>query len=165
MAKRKPKIKKKTKFKKSTHAIVDQRVSKIADMLLSGYTRSIILRYIAENTDWKVKTRQVENYIQKANDRITKDNLLQLSRNKILAVARYLLIFREAMEKGDYSNAIKAHNSVDNITGVKAPDKIEATVLQENITDDEIDQIMKKYDVDKRIKTRRSKKDSVASAK
>lgn len=51
---------------KATKAETLMRTEEIYGLLLRNKTRKEILAFVEQQTDWNIRTRQVDNYIQKA---------------------------------------------------------------------------------------------------
>ena len=111
-------------FKKATKAIQLQIIEAIQELLLSCAPRRIVLQYVTK--EWGIKTRQIDIYIKKANERIyaksneTTDDMI----NKALK-EREQIAFK-AEQKGDMQTALRALSDRDRIKGI-----IKNTVIHE----------------------------------
>lgn len=85
--------------KKATNYEIIQRVKTVIDFLLDGLSRYEILQYTAEN--WKLHTRQTDQYIEWANTRIGRmaKKTEEHAFNKIRA--RLERQYRRAVQKDD----------------------------------------------------------------
>ena len=45
---------------------MDARAEQVLDLVVAGLTRAQVIKYVAEKTDWKIKTRQVDRLIARA---------------------------------------------------------------------------------------------------
>jgi len=115
-----------------TKAELDERVTKVAELLLKGASRSKILRYSAES-GWNVKTRQVEDYITKATARIIEDNKTDTETEIAKAQARYNDLYLMALQAKDHRGALQVQNSVMDRFGYSAAQKTDITSGGEKI--------------------------------
>ena len=58
------------KEEKSTSFEKEQRIDIVCEMLIKGLSNSQMFRYVSEKTNWGISTRQVENYIAEAKEKI-----------------------------------------------------------------------------------------------
>lgn len=89
---------------KSTRAGTKLRITKVAEMLLQGFSKQDIVTYTA--TNWNVGQRQTENYMadaQKEIDSVCNDKIQGV---KNLTLLRLENLYKESYQKGDYKTAL-----------------------------------------------------------
>jgi len=97
--------------KKSTKAIIAQRVAKVLELRLAGAQFHNIKQYAAENDPetgrpWGVSDRQLWNYINQA-ERSLKDNLEKLQGHLLVVhLARREALYAQTLQTGDYRTAL-----------------------------------------------------------
>lgn len=79
-------------FKKSTVAEIDNRVSEVMALLLSGTTRSGIVRH---GSKWGVSSRQIDDYIAAATKEIKEVNSLTLQENQGIILSNLWALFKQ----------------------------------------------------------------------
>jgi hypothetical protein len=109
------------KENKSSKVIFEQRVSIIAEMLLSGLRRFEIMQNIATHEvfkTWKVSERQIDNYISSA----TKIIQGGISENqKVIfeqSSSRYDFLYKKLINVKDYKNAVLVVEKKANLHGL-----------------------------------------------
>ena len=85
---------------RKTAAEVEQRIAVVYGLLTDGRSRYEVMQFIADETDWGISERQIDNYIQGARDRLMKD--CQMEREAFMAEALqgYRSIRNQAERKG-----------------------------------------------------------------
>lgn len=106
--------------KRSTKIETDMRVYQVYKLLLNGYHRSDIIRFVMERTDWGVGEASVERYISLANREFEKYGIEpSIKRERGKALARYNLIYRKQMDEEDYKGARDTQARIDKISGLE----------------------------------------------
>ena len=103
--------------KKATNAISAKRLDEVYQLLLDGYNRAEILQYCAEN--YKIKDRQADIYIQKANEKIL--NLYSDDDKKTMLnkhIAMKYAIYQKLMDDCDYKEANKILESIERMINI-----------------------------------------------
>ena len=95
---------------------VNQRVILIANMLVEGKSRSSIIHYSSDN--WNIGERQVDKYISKAREIITKETIRNLEFDYAKAIKRYEDLYRKALEIEDYRLALAVNKEISNLQGL-----------------------------------------------
>lgn len=90
-----------SKQNKCTNGEMNERINKVYQLIIDGFNRRDICRYVSKNTDWDIGNRQVDEYIKKANDIIiehateTRDEFYKKCQN------RFLDLYKKAMSMKD----------------------------------------------------------------
>lgn len=114
--------------KKSTTATVELRTAKVAELLISGWSRARICEY-ALKMRWGVSDGQVDRYIASARDRIKAGCSKDTEAKCALAEARHEQLYGKAVESGDLRlalNVIKEQRALQGLNespGTKPHDK------------------------------------------
>lgn len=95
---------------KSSISIVNERVTEVAEMLISGETRTSIVQYGTES--WEVAERQIDKYIARARKLIQKEVIKDLEYDYAKALRRYEDLYRVGIEKENYKLAISANREI-----------------------------------------------------
>lgn len=106
------------KKRKSSKYICNQRIDLIIELILAGAKRSNILQYITEKENWDVKTRQIENYIRKANDYIQDHS--SKNRNKLInkTIAQLEYLYMKSNLQNNYKTSLLALRELINLTNL-----------------------------------------------
>lgn len=78
---------------KGTDIEITNRKKEIFEMVIKGASKRVILRYCADN--WKLKTRQVENYLKEINEEIR--NSFKEEKKEILS--KYIIMMQDLYRK------------------------------------------------------------------
>lgn len=88
---------------KSTDAEMEQRVTEVYDLLLTGTSRPAILAHASK---WEVDARSVDTYIRRAKAEIKKQAAVERDNALGLAFARLELLFQRTLSAKDYRGAL-----------------------------------------------------------
>ena len=144
--------KKKTK---STSAEYNRRVEYVMELLkLKNYTRAEILQYVSKNTDWKVTSRQIDNYMADANARLIEDFKNSTQREKIITKIYNRLedIYERADDMEDLNTMRGVLKDYREVFGIDAPKTTEnkTEITQNTVQPIEVKVIEAKYTHEKR---------------
>jgi len=101
---------------KSNQITLQQRVSKVAELLLNGVSRVDIVQYASKK--WKVTDRQADTYIAKAKDEIESSISRKVEFNYAKAERRFEDILRKALERGDLRTALTTTKEIATLQGL-----------------------------------------------
>ena len=101
---------------KTEKHIVDERIAKIAEMMIHGKTRQEILHFVS--LTWHLSKRQGSNYIMDARAFITNDIVKDVRFDFAKAVKRYELLFTKAFEGKDYRLAASVNEKICTLEGL-----------------------------------------------
>ena len=105
---------------KSDNAELRRRVDDVLTLMLSGFRRSQIIKYIAENrADWDIRERMVDAYIQKANALIEETKIPERDFLINQAVARLEMMLAKALNVQDIKTALSVQKEIDDLLGLK----------------------------------------------
>jgi hypothetical protein len=90
---------------KSDNATIARRVDEIFRLRIDGAKRQTILRYTSEN-GWGVSERQIETYIRRADEMLTKRREKNRELTFALHLARRERLYAEAVKAKDYRIAL-----------------------------------------------------------
>lgn len=93
------------KPKKATNAVVLQRVEEVLAIRLDGAQLHDIRRYASEN-GWGVSDRQLERYIEKADQVLVERRHKRWNRMKALHLARREALYARALQAADLRTAL-----------------------------------------------------------
>lgn len=104
-----------------------QRVGKVEECLMLGYTRSKILEEIGQK--YGVGESQVENYMTAAYKRIREINDRNLEDTRAWLFRKYIEVFNRAVEAGNIQEQRGCLNSIAKISGAEqAPEERPAAI-------------------------------------
>ena len=105
--------------KKATHAEIEERVTVVYTLLIRGASREEILRHGAEK--WTLATRQMEDYLARANRRLKE--LAAFIREEEIGRARAQLhdLYGKNMKVQDYRSALAVRKDLSELLGLYAP--------------------------------------------
>jgi hypothetical protein len=111
---------------KATNAQSQARQTAIIEMLLSGYSRSDIVQYCANV--YKIKARQTDVYIGKANIEIDGLFSKKKKQNASIAIARYNDLYKRSLKIQDYRECRQVQDAINKMLGINEPDRSEIKV-------------------------------------
>ena len=105
--------------KKATHAEIEERVTVVYTLLIRGASREEILRHGSET--WSLTTRQVEDYLSRATQRLKA--LAAYVREEEIGRARAQLhdLYGKNMKVQDYKAALQVRKDLSELLGLYAP--------------------------------------------
>lgn len=115
---------------KPTKAEIAQRVSTVYDMLLVGSTRSQIIQYVANKTNWDVSNRTIDNYIQRANAKFEEDAKTHRERELGRALARLNMLYQKTLQIQDYQRCLAIQKELNALLGLYEAQKFEITGIK-----------------------------------
>lgn len=137
--KRKPRI---------TAAEMTRRVDQVAELVLAGLSRSEILRYVSEKTDWGVSERTVDTYLARANEKLQAEGKRDRAAEFGKALARLETLYRKALTGNNYKTCLSIQKEIAQLmalhqqpeTGITMDDihvlmRALASVIQEHVED------------------------------
>lgn len=106
---------------KANNAESDRRTETIVGLLVIGLSRKEIIQYCAEKTDppWKLATRQIDAYIQKANKKLGEASNINIEKEIGLAVSRMEDLFKRNIGIQDYKTALATQKEKSELLGLK----------------------------------------------
>jgi len=111
------------KEKKSSYAVVQERVLHLMP-LISRMPYMSILRYVAENTDWGVSTRQIDNYIAKAKEAM-KEQYTEVKKGiREQSLNNLANLYNDSYAVGDFKNCLAIQKEVNNLFGLNEKEEI-----------------------------------------
>lgn len=100
---------------KSSKAEVNQRVTEIQALIMSGYTRSYMLQY---GSKWKISDRQIDDYIKMATTVIKEINQSTLQDNQAIITGQLWDLFRAARADANVAECHKILMSIAKLKGL-----------------------------------------------
>ena len=110
---------------------IAERVNVVTEMILDGMIRADMIQYASkilpetQKPRWDVSSRQIDTYISKANQQISKQYEKDIKHLTKSVFSKYKHIHRKLMNVKDYKGAIIALDRIVNLTGIEAPKKLE----------------------------------------
>lgn len=101
---------------KSNINTINQRVIKVANMLIEGKSRISIVHYSSEN--WNIGERQVHKYITKARELIKAEIVKNLEFDYAKATRRYEDLYQKAIDEKDYRLALSINKELTVLQGL-----------------------------------------------
>jgi len=101
---------------KSSIITVNERVMKVADMLIGGKSRISIIHYGSDT--WSVGERQVEKYLAKARELIKGGIVKNLEFDYAKAIRRYEDLYQKAIDEKDYRLALSINKELTVLQGL-----------------------------------------------
>ena len=101
----------------TTQAEIEYRVAIIATLVLRGKSRFDIVQFGTKK--WKIKDRQVDEYIKKAKDKIEEESQSTIASDIATARARLQMLFDKAVGNEDWGLARVINKDFIEFTGVK----------------------------------------------
>jgi len=105
--------------KKASHAEIEERVTTVYTLLIRGASREEILRHGAEK--WTLATRQMEDYLARATERLK--TLAAYVREEEIGRARAQLhdLYGKNLKVQDYKSALAFRKDLSELLGLYAP--------------------------------------------
>lgn len=117
---------------------LERRINLVIDLLIAGFRTNEIYHYISTakkeeggyKFDWhNISTRQIDVYIQRANEFFRENSDIDRRREVGKAALRYQTIYKKAFFEKEYYSAIRALERMDKILGTEAPIKIDQNMV------------------------------------
>ena len=136
-------------LKRVTKAELSERVSQVVDLLLGGAGPRDIKRFAARpEVNWGVSPRQIETYIQKANDVIAAEADRDRGRAFNKAVTRLERLYGRCISTEKFSTALDTQKELNALHGLYPASKHLNINLEDrkgpdltNLTDEELDHL------------------------
>lgn len=106
---------------KSTLAEVEKRINKVFDLLVNGATREQIFQYASEKAQWGVTQRQLDNYIAKANERISSIGKIHRELELGRAIARLHHLYFLSITLQNFSVALGVQKELNKLLSLNPP--------------------------------------------
>lgn len=90
--------------KKCSNAEIEARVGEVLDLVLTGSTRSEIVRY-GSKQGWGVSSRQIDDYIADARAEIAEINKITATETMEMIVRNMWMLFKRCIAKDDFQTA------------------------------------------------------------
>ncbi len=103
---------------KSTNLEIETRIQVVMKMTLQGFAKPDIVRFSAQN--WKVKSRQIDNYILKAKNEIQAIAATRKEEMTYLAVARFEDLYQKAYKNQDWARCESIQGNINKLLGLNA---------------------------------------------
>lgn len=111
-----------TKRRRSTKAELAVRVTAVANLLLNGYDRTGVQRFVArERKSWGVGPDQVDNYISQAGTMIDAVGVVDVEREKRKAHRRFEMLYQTAIAGGLVSTALRIQRAINRLHNLEPP--------------------------------------------
>jgi hypothetical protein len=105
----------KGKSVQATKAEQELRIEKVYNMLIDSYSRYSILQFTAK--EWKLNTRQSDEYIAKATEKIKEHAKETIEDFTNESKAKFKKLFNIAMKNKDYREARQVIDTMSNVLG------------------------------------------------
>lgn len=125
------------KITKPTAAQVEARVAEVVDLLLSGLTRTEVVRFTAKT--WNINSRQTDEYLARAKKEIMEVNKATYEENLATMAKTLWREFRRSHEPKDRVAVLKLLSHIHGLGSTKLI--IEEKRELESLTDDELDEL------------------------
>jgi inorganic triphosphatase YgiF len=99
------------------------RITEVVRLLSMGLRPSEILQYISEKTTWGISERQVENYIQKANEEIKQSSKFDRDQEIGKSIQRLEYLYKSNLVIQDYKAALSTLKAKIEMLGLASPTK------------------------------------------
>ena len=116
---------------KATKSIIENRLTKLQELLLMGYSRKAIVQYSANN--WDIKTRQTDDYIQQVTKELSSSSLCERQEKRIFAIKQRELILAKSYVKGDYRTALMILKDIAELENLYSFSKLEESIQPQHI--------------------------------
>ena len=107
------------KLPRITAAERQQRVGTIIELLLRGVTRREILQYVAKKTNWGVKPRTIDTYLQSANEWITQQSEIDRATELGKAISQLSDLYKRTVMISDYKTALAVRRETNRLLGLE----------------------------------------------
>jgi hypothetical protein len=131
---------------KSTKLVVLERVNKVSELLLDGFSRSDIIQY-ASNEKWELSNRQVDDYIQKATHLYESEVVVDREKIYKAHIRKREKLFKAAVKVGNLKVAASILNDLAKIDGSAIDRKelnIKGNLGTHDLSDEDLDKMIKK---------------------
>ncbi len=117
---------------KSTAAEIEQRVTKVYELLVNGATRRQIIQYAnSEKVAWNVSDRTLDTYIADARTLIEAEAATHRAYEFGKALTRVDDIYARSAKVQDYQRALAANDQRNKLLGLYPPQQVQITHLFE----------------------------------
>lgn len=127
MARRKAEHRKNEKPVKATQAEITQRVNKVFDLLLKGFSHADICRYASENAKWGVDERTVDRYIAAATADIKKRSEIRRDEELGKALEQLRFLYQQCVLVKDYKAALSIRKEISELMGLYPKKQVDIT--------------------------------------
>lgn len=108
------------KDKKATQDICAERVNIVTDLVLMKMRRPEIMAYVLKKyPEWNLCTRQIDNYISKAQKAIKDLSVYERSEKIGEAIGDLHLLYRQLAKRQDYRGALAVRKEINDLLGLK----------------------------------------------
>lgn len=101
---------------RSTDTEFQLRVKTVQRLLLKGYTRSFVVQFGSEK--WGITSRQIDDYIAKAQEVIREINLSKMADNLAVIVSNYWVQYRKACKSKNGFLAVTILEKLSKLQGL-----------------------------------------------
>jgi len=108
----------------ATQGEIELRVSKVMALIAKGLTRREIHAYVPQKTDWQVGTRQLDEYIARANEQFKLDSAIDRARERGISQSRFELLYTMAVKVQDVKAATAAEWKRCELLGLPEPKEL-----------------------------------------
>jgi hypothetical protein len=116
-----------------TKAELENRVTKVTDLLLKGAKRAQVLQF-AGKLNWKVSDSMVDKYIGQATEAIRESAVVDRDYEVALAKERYEYLYTQSVSGKDYRGALSVIQSKSKLLGLDAPTRTDITSGGKDLT-------------------------------
>ena len=111
--------------KKPTKAELESRITTIAGLLVRGVSRTAIVQYVTIKTNWGVKERAIDRYIQEATKTIKKGAANDIEFETGKAKERLEFLYQSNISSKDFKAALAVVKTRSELLGLEAAKKID----------------------------------------
>ena len=99
--------------------IKEKRLSDIMEMIVDGYTRNEIMRFMRYDSGWDFSKNQAERYLKEVLKRLRDTETVRQEQAKAGVIDRLSKLYRKGMEQPlTYKVALDAQKELDKIFGI-----------------------------------------------
>ena len=111
--------------KKPTKAELESRITTIAGLLVRGVSRTAIVQYVTVKTNWGVKERAIDRYIQEATKTIKEGAANDIEYETGKAKERLEYLYQSNISSKDFKAALAVVKTRSELLGLEAAKKID----------------------------------------
>ena len=115
------------KEEKSTSFEKDKRIDVVCELLVSGASRSQMIQYVAKKTEWNLSSRQIDQYISYAKEKIKNSDIdkgFEIQRAKL----RLEKLYKKNESNEDFKECRALIESMAKLFGWNEAEKVDANI-------------------------------------
>jgi len=121
--------------KKSDDIEYNKRIDKILTLIIGGLSNNEIKDFAREQTDWGISDRQVQNYIEKAENYIIKESKINRDGEIGKAIRRLNNLYKKAERIADYKVCLNVQKELNTLLNLYLQNNDELESLQDVLTE------------------------------